>query len=87
MLLRLTVTKVFVNTAAVRRQVMYVCLCHGFTDGQVRDVVAAGCSTVSDVYRRLGDLPQCRKCVPEVCALVRQGRADCPDAVWMDAAE
>lgn len=44
---------------------MYVCLCNGFTDRQVR-TVAEKKSTVSTIYRRLGCRPQCGKCVPFV---------------------
>lgn len=55
---------------------MYVCLCHGFTDKQVRRAVADGCRSVAEVYRCLGDRPRCGKCVPEVRSLV-YGEAEC----------
>ncbi|WP_298721425.1 (2Fe-2S)-binding protein [uncultured Ferrovibrio sp.] len=51
---------------------MYVCLCHGFTDGDVRNAIAGGCRSVSSVYRHLADRPQCGKCVPEVRGLLDQ---------------
>ena len=44
---------------------MYVCLCNGFTDRQVRNV-AEKKGSVATVYRRLGCRPQCGKCVPFV---------------------
>ncbi len=49
---------------------MYVCLCNGFTDRQVRSVAGEGCSTAS-VYRSLGVRPQCGKCVPVVRDILR----------------
>jgi len=50
---------------------MYVCLCHGFTDRQVRALPEAACGSTSSVYRALGVRPRCGKCVPMVKALVR----------------
>ena len=49
---------------------MYICLCHGFTDKQVRGVIAEGRRSTSEIYARLGCRPRCGKCVPEVRALV-----------------
>ncbi len=49
---------------------MYVCLCHGFTDTQVKRAVAEGRRSVSGVYAALGGRPRCGKCVGEVRALV-----------------
>jgi bacterioferritin-associated ferredoxin len=51
---------------------MYVCLCHGFTDGDVRSALKGGCRSVAAVYRHLADRPQCGKCVPEVRHMVNQ---------------
>ena len=50
---------------------MYVCLCHGFTDRDVRRVVSAGGSTVGEIYQALGYTPRCGKCVPEVRDMVK----------------
>lgn len=41
---------------------MYVCLCKGITDHQIRDAVAAGASDLTQVSRRLGVARQCGKC-------------------------
>jgi len=53
---------------------MYVCICHGFTDGQVRDLTARGCRSVAQVYRCLGGgaPPQCGKCVPLVRQMLKE---------------
>jgi bacterioferritin-associated ferredoxin len=50
---------------------MYVCLCHGFTDGDVRAAATAGRLTVSDLYRTLDVRPTCGKCVATVRDLIR----------------
>lgn len=55
---------------------MYVCICHGFTDSQVRDLTAQGCRSLAQVYRSLsGEPPQCGKCVPYVRDMLRSGVA------------
>jgi bacterioferritin-associated ferredoxin len=51
---------------------MYVCLCNGFTDRQVRAVCPAAGGSTAEVYRSLGVRPQCGKCVPFVRELVRR---------------
>jgi bacterioferritin-associated ferredoxin len=50
---------------------MYVCLCNGVTDRDVRDTASAHDGTISEVYRALGVRPKCGKCVPMVCEIVR----------------
>jgi bacterioferritin-associated ferredoxin len=45
---------------------LYICLCNGFTDRQVRRSVEAGSASVSQVYKTLGCVPKCGKCVPMV---------------------
>lgn len=58
---------------------MYVCVCHGFTDSQVRDLTAQGCRSLAQVYRHLsGEPPQCGKCVPHVREMLKAaGSAVC----------
>jgi bacterioferritin-associated ferredoxin len=59
---------------------MYVCLCNGVTDKQVRAVHGGtGCSAAS-VYRSLGVQPKCGKCVPVVRQILREigGATDGP---------
>jgi bacterioferritin-associated ferredoxin len=49
---------------------MYVCLCNGFTDRELRSAAEPGCS-VADAYRALGVRPKCGKCAPTVKDIVR----------------
>lgn len=62
---------------------MYVCICNGFTDGQVRAVCEKRQGRLSDVYRALGCAPKCGKCVPLVKEL---SRAETTVAVFSEAA-
>ncbi|MDF1820530.1 MAG: bacterioferritin-associated ferredoxin [Alcanivoracaceae bacterium] len=41
---------------------MIVCLCKGVNDHSIRDAVARGCASVSDLRRELGVASQCAKC-------------------------
>ncbi|WP_460427176.1 bacterioferritin-associated ferredoxin [Azotobacter armeniacus] len=41
---------------------MYVCLCQGVTDGQIRSAIQGGCCTYRDVRIALGVGTQCGKC-------------------------
>ncbi|MEO4048934.1 bacterioferritin-associated ferredoxin [Pseudomonas sp. CAU 1711] len=41
---------------------MYVCLCHGVTDGQIREAIFEGCCSYRDVRDSLGVGTQCGKC-------------------------
>jgi len=50
---------------------MYVCLCNGLTDRDLRNSADGSCS-VAMVYRSLGCEPQCGKCVPFVRQMLRE---------------
>ncbi|HZB89971.1 MAG TPA: (2Fe-2S)-binding protein [Stellaceae bacterium] len=54
---------------------MYICLCHGFTDRQVRCLAATAEGSIARVYGALGVRPQCGKCVPFVREILRGGHA------------
>jgi bacterioferritin-associated ferredoxin len=45
---------------------MYICLCNGLTDRDVRRAAAAGDGSVAQLYQSLGCAPRCGKCVPVV---------------------
>ncbi len=46
----------------IGRQLMYVCICKGITDSQIRDAVTQGASTLRHVRQTLGATSQCGKC-------------------------
>jgi bacterioferritin-associated ferredoxin len=50
---------------------MYICLCNGLTDRQIRAQCDNG-GSVAMVYRGLGCEPQCGKCVPFVRQMLRE---------------
>jgi bacterioferritin-associated ferredoxin len=58
---------------------MYVCLCKGITDRQIRDAVADGAANLQQVRHRLGVARQCGKCAcvaKSVIERAREGQLD-----------
>ncbi|WP_084536640.1 (2Fe-2S)-binding protein [Azospirillum halopraeferens] len=55
---------------------MYVCICHAFTDKQVKKALEGGARTTAAVYRTLGHKVQCGKCVPYVRGMVEEHRQE-----------
>ncbi len=55
---------------------MYVCLCKGITDTQIRDAVADGASSLREVHSALGVASQCGKCGITARDIVRESLND-----------
>ncbi len=53
---------------------MYACLCRAVTEQSVRDVVAAGASTVSELRATCGAGTGCGGCLPSLRRLLRECR-------------
>jgi bacterioferritin-associated ferredoxin len=51
---------------------MYVCLCLGVTDGQIRDAINEGCCSYRDVRKALDVASQCGKCATLAKQVVRE---------------
>lgn len=71
---------------------MYVCLCQGVTDGQIREAIYEGCCSYRDVRETLGVASQCGKCaclakqvVRETLSEVRQANLSHPAASFVAA--
>ncbi|GHD36832.1 bacterioferritin-associated ferredoxin [Parahalioglobus pacificus] len=58
---------------------MYVCICKGITDTQIRAAVQDGASSVSDVHSSLGVASQCGKCGILAKEIVRESLDDVMD--------
>lgn len=51
---------------------MYVCVCNGFTDRQIRGLAeGGGYRSAAGVHRALGGRVRCGKCLPMVAEMVR----------------
>lgn len=55
---------------------MYVCLCQGVTDGQIKDAIYEGCCSYRDVRETLGVGTQCGKCACFAKQVVRETLTD-----------
>lgn len=43
---------------------MYVCICNGYRESELRSVAREGASTAEDAYLCLGEGPCCGRCLP-----------------------
>jgi bacterioferritin-associated ferredoxin len=50
---------------------MYVCLCKGITDSQIRDAVAGGLTNYRELRQSLGLSSQCGRCAVEARQIFR----------------
>jgi bacterioferritin-associated ferredoxin len=51
---------------------MYVCLCKGITDSQIRDAVAGGLTNYRELRQSLGLSSQCGRCAVEARQIFRE---------------
>ena len=49
---------------------MYICLCHGITEAQIRVCIEAGARTLTDLQGQLGIATQCGSCVAHACEML-----------------
>ena len=49
---------------------MYICLCHGITESQIRVCVREGARTLCDLRGQLGVATQCGSCESQACELL-----------------
>ncbi|NLA67695.1 MAG: bacterioferritin [Gammaproteobacteria bacterium] len=49
---------------------MYVCVCNGVTDHQIREAVAAGCGSMAELTMRTGCGASCGSCVDAAAGLL-----------------
>ncbi|MCQ4320865.1 bacterioferritin-associated ferredoxin [Stutzerimonas stutzeri] len=55
---------------------MYVCLCRGVTDGQIREAIYEGCCSYREVRDTTGVATQCGKCACVAKQVVRETLSD-----------
>jgi len=51
---------------------MFVCLCKGVTDTQIRESISAGATSLKDVRKNLGVATQCCKCLPLARSVIEE---------------
>ena len=53
---------------------MYVCICNGVTERQVREAADAGCASVSELTMRTGLGATCGSCIATAEVLLQEAR-------------
>ena len=54
---------------------VYVCICNGITDHQVRDVAAAGCRSVAELTMRTGAGAGCGSCLELAAQILEEANS------------
>ncbi|WP_445396135.1 bacterioferritin-associated ferredoxin [Zobellella sp. An-6] len=54
---------------------MYVCLCKGITERQLKQAIAEGSTEFKQLKRELGTGSQCGKCIPVAMAILAEENA------------
>ncbi len=53
---------------------MYVCICNGVTDRQIRDAADAGCASITELTMRTGVGANCGSCLASAEAVLGEAR-------------
>lgn len=54
---------------------MYICICNGVTDRQIREAAEAGCASVAELTMRTGAGANCGSCLGLAAELLEETRA------------
>ena len=65
---------------------VYVCICNGITDHQIREAADNGCSTVAELTMRTGCGSNCGSCLDMAADMIAQMQAELPLPVLACAA-
>lgn len=55
---------------------MYVCMCFGVTDRQIRKAAKSGCSSMRELGQELSVGRQCGRCAPMAREILRETQSD-----------
>ncbi len=65
---------------------MYICVCNGITERDIRNAIDAGARSFGDLQRELGIASGCGQCTQETKCLLREARRECSYADALQAA-
>lgn len=60
-----------------RPTAMYVCICNGVTDRDIRQAAEAGCRSLPELTMRTGAGANCGSCLDMAASLLEQARGSC----------
>ena len=61
-------------TPSYRSRTLYVCICNGITEHDIRSAVEAGCASLSELTMRTGAGACCGSCIDTASALLEAAR-------------
>lgn len=64
---------------------MYVCLCNGYRESELRDMARQGYSVAEEAYEAMGDGPCCGHCVDFAQDILDEERAASPACAMVPA--
>ena len=53
---------------------MYVCICNGYRDAELRALASGGVACALEAYRALGGEPCCGRCLPTAQQIINDTR-------------
>jgi bacterioferritin-associated ferredoxin len=53
---------------------MYVCICNGYRDSELRELASSGVACAIEAYHTLGGGPCCGRCVPTAQQIIDETR-------------
>jgi bacterioferritin-associated ferredoxin len=65
---------------------MYVCICNGHRDRDIRAVAKTGLRCAKAVYRQLGKPPRCGRCLDLAAQVIAEVHAEAQPAAVVEAA-
>ncbi len=65
---------------------VYVCICNGVTDHEIREVAAAGCTTLAELTMRTGCGSTCGSCLEQAQQILDEVHAVALDLPVLHAA-
>lgn len=65
--MRLTIILICINVRS-----MFVCLCNGHRDSDIRQATESGLRCVRAIYQSLGGAPRCGRCLPHARNLIAE---------------
>ncbi|WP_172962375.1 bacterioferritin-associated ferredoxin [Hydrocarboniclastica marina] len=67
---------IIITTVHGRGERMYVCMCFGVTDRQIRQAARTGCGSMRELGKELNVGRQCGRCAPMARELLRETRSE-----------
>lgn len=56
---------------------MYICICNGHRDSDIRKAARAGLRSAPEIYARLGKPVRCGRCLEMAAKVIEEARGSC----------